>query len=630
MLQGNNSPKMIGGMIAERKTIHSGMKPARWAVTLLGVLYFLMPQTGLAQSAEQVQSYQDFETAKAADQVPQALAAGDKALQLAATENADSQVQIDLLRSVAEYAVQSGESQAAIDYYQRALALQEAVLGPDHPDLVPVLTAIAEQQLRLQHYAEAEAALQRALSIQRATYGERHPNVVATLQQLRTLYVASNNTEGQARVDAELKPPPATTRGLPPRGAAGGPARYNADAGFATVRVFYGTNRARTGQSAPADFYGKGRGDLQYGFLDVTIPKTHKIAELESPQWTDFSFTVDVAADRRKFVLLDKVVPLSQPAFVDSLKQAVAKAPSRDVFIFVHGYNNTFEDAARRAAQLAYDLNFDGTPILYSWPSQASATAYTVDEAVTPISGLKMAEFLNTVVTQSGAARIHLIAHSMGNRVLIDALQAFLARRDPDKRQHIFSQVVFTAPDVDRDYFAAAFDSLQGIAQRLTLYASDSDYALHTSQLVHGAPRAGSAGASIIKLRGLDTIDMSGVPADTLGHSYFAANGGAIYDLFRLLWRSDAPDQPQRCSRSERAAGNALVVWRFNVDACKGSQLLAAGEYLKQYGDAARQHVLNQISAITDPSEKLDWQLILDRLNGLLPSAGAATGTRTQ
>ena len=608
--------------------IRSTMTSTGWALALLGAVWVLMPQTGLAQSAAQVQSYQDFETARAANQVHEALVAGSKALQLAAAEHADSQVQIDLLHSVAEFAAQSGESQVAIDDYQRALALQEAALGPEHPDLVPTLTALADQQLKLRQYAAAESTLQRVLSIQHTTFGAHHPNVLATLQQLRTVYIATADAAGLARVDAELKPVPATTRGLPPPGT-GGPARYNADAGFATVRVYYGTNRARTGQGAPADFYGKARGDLQYGYLDVTIPKTHKIAELESPQWTDFSFTVNVAADRKKFVLLDKIVPLTQPAFVNNLQQAIAKAPSRDVFIFVHGYNNTFEDAARRAAQLAYDLNFDGTPILYSWPSQASATAYTVDEAVTPISGLRMAEFLDTVVAQSGAARIHLIAHSMGNRVLIDAMQAFLARRGPDHRQHLFSQVVFTAPDVDRDYFAAAFDALRGVAERLTLYASDSDYALRTSQLVHGAPRAGSAGASIITLRGLDTIDMSGVPADALGHSYFAANGGAIYDLFRLLWRSDTPDRPQRCSRSDRTADTALVVWRFNVEACKGSQLLAAGEYLKQYGDAARQHVLNQLSAITDPSAKLDWQKILDRLNDLLPVADAATGKRT-
>ena len=125
------------------------------------------------------------------------------------------------------------------------------------------------------------------------------------------------------------------------------------------------------------------------------------------------------------------------------------------------------------------------------------------------ISGRKMADFLDTVVAQSGAERIHLLAHSMGNRALIEALQTYLARRAPDKRQHLFGQIVFTAPDVDRDYFVDAIESLRSSAERVTLYASGNDYALRSSQFVHGAPRAGTAGDVIIRMAGLDTIDMS-------------------------------------------------------------------------------------------------------------------------
>jgi len=67
--------------------------------------------------------------------------------------------------------------------------------------------------------------------------------------------------------------------------------------------------------------------------------------------------------------------------------------------------------------------------MLYSWPSQGSATAYSVDEASVQVSGRRMADFLETVVAQSGAQHIHLIAHSMGNRALIEAMQTFLAKR---------------------------------------------------------------------------------------------------------------------------------------------------------------------------------------------------------
>ncbi len=136
-----------------------------------------------------------------------------------------------------------------------------------------------------------------------------------------------------------------------------------------------------------------------------------------------------------------------------ALRQQIKDAPSKDLFIFVHGFNNTFEDAARRAAQMAYDLDFDGTPVLYSWPSQGSATAYAVDEAAVGISGRKMADFLETVVARVRRRAHPLLAHSMGNRALIEALQTYLAKRAPEKRRHIFGQIVFTAPDVDRDYF---------------------------------------------------------------------------------------------------------------------------------------------------------------------------------
>jgi hypothetical protein len=223
-------------------------------------------------------------------------------------------------------------------------------------------------------------------------------------------------------------------------------------------------------------------------------------------------------------------------------------------------------------------------------------------------------------VDQSGAAHIHILAHSMGNRALLEALQTYLAKRAPEKRQHIFGQIVFTAPDVDRDYFVDAIEPLRSAADRITLYASNNDYALRSSQFLHGAPRAGTAGDVIIRLAGLDTIDMSGVPADTLGHTYFAANAGAIFDIFRLLWRGDPP--PQRCGMSDRKMKGPLAVWVFNADACKGDDMLEAGVMLKRFGDLAKARVMENISTLTDPSEKAEWSKVLERVNGLLALGG--------
>jgi esterase/lipase superfamily enzyme len=592
-----------------------------------------------AQTEAQLGAYQNFENAKAAGKTAEALSFGKQAVML--TESAgDEQELAELLRNVGDFAAQAARDDLAQDYYLRALHLQEAALGRAHPDLVSILSALADLALKDKRYSDAESQLTRIVSIEQAVYGERHPNTLASLAKLRVLYRTTNNEPGITRVDAQLQPPPAPDRGALPRPGevAAKERRYKQnEQGFASVRVFYGTNRARTGDSKPSQFYGKARGELEYGYLDVTIPRAHEEAQLETePRWVEYTLGSDSTALRAQYVLLDKVAPLEKSEFARDLHQQISESRFKDVFIFVHGFNNTFEDAARRAAQMAYDLDFDGTPMLYSWPSQGSATAYAVDEAAVGISGRRLADFLETVVAQSGAQRIHLIAHSMGNRALIEALQTYLAKRAPDSRRHIFGQILFTAPDVDRDYFTDAIQSLTGAAERITLYASDNDYALRSSQFLHGAPRAGTAGDVIVQLAGVDSIDMSSVPADALGHSYFAANSGAIFDIFRLFWRGDPP--PQRCGMSNRkpadagggAGAGTFSIWWFNADACKGADMLEAGVMLKRFGDLARQHVLSNIKALTDPSQKHEWNLVLARLDALLPVPIQPKGSASQ
>jgi hypothetical protein len=71
--------------------------------------------------------------------------------------------------------------------------------------------------------------------------------------------------------------------------------------------------------------------------------------------------------------------------------------------------------------------------------------------------------------------------------------------------------------------------------------------------------------------------------------------------------------------------GGVLSVWLFNVDICKGDDLLEAGVLLKRLGAQARAQAQANIEALTDPSQKQQWSLILQRLNILLaPDAQAA------
>lgn len=85
--------------------------------------------------------------------------------------------------------------------------------------------------------------------------------------------------------------------------------------------------------------------------------------------------------------------------------------------VFIHDFNVKFDAAVRRTAQIAYDLHFEGTPILYSWPSEGKLSSYWIDEDNARQSATRFHAFLPMVLTEVGARTVHVIAHSIGNRV---------------------------------------------------------------------------------------------------------------------------------------------------------------------------------------------------------------------
>ncbi|HEX2093441.1 MAG TPA: alpha/beta hydrolase [Longimicrobiaceae bacterium] len=308
------------------------------------------------------------------------------------------------------------------------------------------------------------------------------------------------------------------------------------------VAVYYATDRARTGDRRPSRFYGGARGRLEYGMAEVSIPRRHETGALESPPWL-VSFTWE---DPSRHIVLRKLRPLERDGMFNRLRAHLDRSDRKAVLVFVHGYNVSFRDAARRTAQITHDLRFRGIPVMYSWPSDASRAAYTRDEADAEWSTPNFQAFLEDLASRSGAAEVHVIAHSMGNRLVTGAMRSMAARRNAPR----LNQVVLTAPDIDAEVFARDIaPAIRGVAQRVTLYASSNDRALRASRVVHGAPRAGESGPRLVVVRGVDTIDASFVDTDLLGHSYFAQTAELIDDLFKLILHGQDPDSRRLDSR---------------------------------------------------------------------------------
>ncbi|MFN0172507.1 MAG: alpha/beta hydrolase [Bryobacteraceae bacterium] len=209
---------------------------------------------------------------------------------------------------------------------------------------------------------------------------------------------------------------------------------------------------------------------------------------------------------------------------------------------FLHGYNVTFEDAAVRAAQIGYDLKVPGAAAFFSWPSRGTVTAYPADEATIEASERAITDFLVDFSANCGAEKVHVIAHSMGNRGLLRALQRIAGNAEGPVK---FGQILLAAPDVDRDLFLDLARLYPQHAERTTLYASDADRAVHLSSTLHDAPRAGYFTPYTVA-PGVDTVAVPDFDVDLLGHSYYAQAEALLHDIHDLMRHNEAPAKRQR------------------------------------------------------------------------------------
>ncbi len=278
------------------------------------------------------------------------------------------------------------------------------------------------------------------------------------------------------------------------------------------------------------------------GTCTVTIPPVHRRANVEDLSIFEFR------RDPSKHFTLQNVTEIDDSTvFFNELRKVVKGG---DLFIFVHGYHNTFTDAAFRTAQIHYDMGFDGAPMFFSWPSEAGS--YSTSEANVDGAWRALAQFLGEVLDESEAENVRLLAHSMGSRVLTKAVEKLMDERPRLFESPRFDELVLAAPDIKLANYRDVAREILPAVRNMTVYASSKDTALLASQLIHGGePRAGQAPPEVV-VGGVDTIDVSEISS---GHSY-VADSGRVLDHLRLILtglRSDIR-LDERTARRERTA----------------------------------------------------------------------------
>lgn len=306
------------------------------------------------------------------------------------------------------------------------------------------------------------------------------------------------------------------------------------------VPVFYATDRKPKNSAVPGERYGVERhregGPLEYGKAVVSIPFIHKTGVIERPAWWKLEFS----EDPKKHVVVTALDKLDAAAFYGSVSEAATAASQNQALVFIHGFNVPFAAAIRRTAQVTYDLNFPGVALAYSWPSQGNLAAYTVDEDNAVWTVPHLVTVLTDLRKNTQVDKIHIVAHSMGTRVLTEAL-AVLHDRGEDLK---LSNIILAAPDIDADVFTEQIlPKIRTSAERMTMYASSADEALVISRKINGNNRLGLSDPQVLVALGIDSVDASGIDTSLLGHGYFGETKKVLQDLLGLVIEGKAPTE---------------------------------------------------------------------------------------
>ncbi|THF50684.1 alpha/beta hydrolase [Allorhizobium terrae] len=290
--------------------------------------------------------------------------------------------------------------------------------------------------------------------------------------------------------------------------------------GATPVNMLVATTRQPSGD--PAILFNGERGtSLKIDAVTISIPpdKNRKIGEVQWPK--------KLPPDPSKSFTTVSVTPL--PTERDGRNWLRKNSFNKHrVLVFVHGFNNTYEDSVYRFAQIVHDSKTDVVPVLFTWPSRASIFDYNYDKESTNYSRDALEDLLTRVSNEPGVTDVTVMAHSMGSWLAVEALRQMAIRHGRVNAK--IANVILASPDLDVDVFKSQFVSLGPKHPHFTIFVSRDDRALSISRRISGnVDRLGQINAaqepyrSALEAAGVTVIDLTKLKTgDQLNHGKFA------------------------------------------------------------------------------------------------------------
>lgn len=288
--------------------------------------------------------------------------------------------------------------------------------------------------------------------------------------------------------------------------------------------VFFASNRILTGDPAVVTSYGP---NIQPSSVSTGIM-----------YGTAFVDGVDIEANHQGSIT--SIQDTNAGAFAANVAGDLSNA-GRNLLVFIHGFDNAFEDGITRAA---FNREFlaaskrpgtDTTVLAFSWPSLGKIVssleldaAYRHDLKMATLSGIHLMSFFAQIQPLLSLARAHgcrtyLLAHSLGNLALQSGVENWFLHGK--RNAELFNVSILAAGDCGFDAFAqphlTGLDGLSLLTSRISMYYSREDEVLDLSRIVNGLPRLGQDGP-------IDRANQTTFPIAT--YRMFDATGIKDYD----------------------------------------------------------------------------------------------------
>lgn len=304
---------------------------------------------------------------------------------------------------------------------------------------------------------------------------------------------------------------------------------------YSFQKVYYYTNRepARIGTALFTD-----RRALDYkayyGMVIVNIPKNRKVGEL--PILISNKDYTKEDLDNYFLLMGHRKLNQDEKSFYNEIRYNLKEG---GIFLFIHGYKNTFLDSVFRTAQLIADMDTDKEiiPMTFSWPS-GRTDSYFADEENIKYSIPFLKEYLLDIRKKYPNVPINIVAHSMGTRLLTNTLKEISLTK---KEEIVFDNIILASADIDSDVFKYnLLQYIKPISKQYHIYASAKDKALLASKKIHKYPRVGKDIPSICDIfekKKVEIVDTSSTENGFFNrllranHADYAQNKAMIRDM---------------------------------------------------------------------------------------------------